>query len=448
MAADPPAGVLSSSGPDRWRSRGGWRASRTSTLTRFERRGRAPPSPRLRRTGRRAGPATSDLVADTGASRGGGHHGRGPGRGGLAHGAAASEGRRAGLPDHHAEPAARSRPEDREQPHASRLRDLSPCAPAAELSRARHGRCDLFRARARRVGAAGAGLCRGRLPRCRRDPDPDRDGRRVARLVDGLAGHAGRRRQLGRHARHRRLGAVLPARRSDLSRCASVGPRVAGGRGPAGRAPTASVPARRPFRIAWTCAASVALGLLPWLHTRYVILSVGLGAALVPADRGTAGLACADGLRDASGAARDGRGSGSSSSCTARRILPRRTAPTRRWRWHTCCRACRACCSISSSDCSRVRRSWLVTLVSMRPTVRATAPEHVVDCRPRRHARPAVHLRRRRVPDVVGRTVGAGTLPRAAHPAAARPSSRWVGTRCRRGRHGTWSSRCSSCRWR
>ena len=78
----------------------------------------------------------------------------------VAHGAAASQGRRARLPGHHPEPVARRRPEDREQPPARRLRGVPPRRPPAELPAARQGRRDLLRACARTACAPRAGIRR------------------------------------------------------------------------------------------------------------------------------------------------------------------------------------------------------------------------------------------------------------------------------------------------
>ena len=88
-------------GPARWRSRCGWSCSPRC----------CPPF---------AGTSAASRSTTPGGTRGPAGAAR-LRRRGVGRGAVASRRGRAALPDHHAEPAARSRPQDREQPHARRL---------------------------------------------------------------------------------------------------------------------------------------------------------------------------------------------------------------------------------------------------------------------------------------------------------------------------------------
>ncbi len=78
--------------------------------------------------------------------------------------AVGSRRRRAALPRHHAEPAARWRPEDREQPPARRLSGLLRRRAGAALHPSRRQRGDLLDPRARPVGDRCASICRRRIP--------------------------------------------------------------------------------------------------------------------------------------------------------------------------------------------------------------------------------------------------------------------------------------------
>ncbi len=83
--------------------------------------------------------------------------------------------RRTTLPGHHAQPARRSRSEDRKQPHGRRLPSVLPRRPPSRLSAARDRRRDLLDPRAGPVGPAAARLCDRR--RARRGGDGQRAGR-------------------------------------------------------------------------------------------------------------------------------------------------------------------------------------------------------------------------------------------------------------------------------
>ena len=82
---------------------------------------------------------------------------------GLGCGADDPRGRRAALPDHHAEPAARSLADDRERPPPRRLPRLLRRRAAAARAAAQQGRAYLFGARSRAAGARRARLRARRL---------------------------------------------------------------------------------------------------------------------------------------------------------------------------------------------------------------------------------------------------------------------------------------------
>ena len=90
-------------------------------------------------------------------------HGR-RGRAADRHGAV-SRRRRTALPGHRAEPLARRRSQDREQPRARRLPRVLPARSRAALPDARRRRRDLLDSSRRHAGADGAGLRGRRLPR-------------------------------------------------------------------------------------------------------------------------------------------------------------------------------------------------------------------------------------------------------------------------------------------
>ena len=189
--------------------------------------------------------------------------------------------RRAALPGDHAEPAARSRSQDREQPSPRRLPRLLRRRAAAALHSARTRRRDLFDPCPRLVGDGRAGVCHRRLPRGRSAADrvggvrqraglaPRRSGdaaerRRLVRLGCGHVVGDGDLPQLQRLSRRswrrdradRRVGDPPRRRGARLGR--DVGPPVAPARRGAGPAAVDAQPVRAPRRLHRRAGAAAA----------------------------------------------------------------------------------------------------------------------------------------------------------------------------------------------
>ena len=398
-----------SSGPARWRSAGGSRLSRAYTLTHSSDVGRARPV----RPRRSVSPVSGAACWP-----------RWPSRAALLSAAAwhtapqHPKGDEPDYLDHHAEPAARPRSADREQPHARRLRDVSPLAalPPSYLARGTDGA----------IYSVHAPVCRRCSCLALRWADTEVPWR--ASILCAMAGawlawrtclgrHARRHGELGRRAGHRWLGAVLPARRGDLSRCAGVGARAVRRRGPA----TGTTPRRR------RGAAALARAYMPRRHARS-----GRCRGCTPVTpccllASVRRCACQIAAR------RDWRGAGSvpgaSRGVRARvvRVLLRHlrhaqsVCPYGAYTQMALAHLCRAVPGLLFDQQFGLLASAPVLAwrsLARATTARARRHRCLADRPARAWTRADVHLRGRRVSHVVGRTVGAGAIPRAARFAA------------------------------